>query len=83
MYNIDDKVIKTILHKSFTSLVGKSCKRIEIIRDTPNLTESTKIDLIRDLIKEQNYEAMRDIEALISAFSQGVRCDVHLHKGEI
>lgn len=82
MYNIDESSVRSILKKNFSSLVGKSCKRIEVIRDTPNIDFATKLNLIRDLIRELDYETMRDIEVNISSFSDGTKIQVSLTKPE-
>ena len=76
MYTISEEVLRSILKKKFASLVGKSCKRIEVIRDTPNIDFKTKLDLCRSLVKELNYETMREIEETISAFSDGLHVQV-------
>ena len=76
MYQIDKNVLNKILRKKFNSLVGKSCKRLEVIRDIKNINEITKLNLLRDLIKELDYEAMREIEESINSFSKGITVDV-------
>lgn len=78
MYQIDEKVLKHILRKKSNSLVGKSCKRIEVIRDTKNIDELTKINLLRDLIKELVYENMREIEESISSFATGASFKINV-----
>jgi hypothetical protein len=80
MYTIEKNVLKTILQKKFSALVGRSCKRIEIIRDNVDINNITKFNLIRDEIKNLNYETMRDIEEVIAAFSDGVTINVTLEK---
>jgi hypothetical protein len=82
MYTISKSVLKNILQKKFSSLVGKSCKRIEVIRDMKDTPVTAKLDLIRLLIKELNYETMRDLEETISAFSEGTKIQVNFNKPE-
>lgn len=82
MYNIDEKKVRSILQKKFNALVGKSCKRIEVIRDTKDIDFLTKLNLIRNLIRELNYETMRDIEESISSFSDGTKIQVSLTQPE-
>ena len=80
MYSISEKVLRSILQKKFSSLVGRSCKRIEVIRDTAEISADVKFNLIRNLIKELNYETMREIEETVSSFSKGVNINVKLEK---
>jgi hypothetical protein len=80
MYTIDEKILKDILQRKFSALVGRSCKRIELIRDRVDIHPNTKFNLIRDEIKNLNYETMRDIEEVIAAFSEGVNITVNLEK---
>lgn len=82
MYNIDENIVRAILKKQFVALVGKSCKRIELIRDNKELHPITQINLIKDLIRELDYEAMREIENNIDSFSKGVKINVSLNKPE-
>ena len=82
MYNIDEQTVRSILRKSGASLVGKSCKRIEIVRDRTDIDATAKLNLIKDLIKELDYEAMRDIESLIASFSAGTKIQVSFIKPE-
>ena len=80
MYSISRSVLRSILKKKFSSLVGRSCKRIEVIRDTKDISADVKFTLIRDLIKELNYETMREIEETVSSFSDGVNINVKLER---
>jgi len=82
MYNIDRTKLKLLLKNNFKALVGKSCKRIEVIRDTKNVDFTQKCNILRDLIKELDYEAMREIERDISKFSVGTDIQVSLTKPE-
>lgn len=80
MYLVSEKVLNEILRKKFSSLVGRSCKRIEVIRDNNEVPNFTKFNLIRDLIKELNYETMREIEETVAAFSEGATINVNFEK---
>jgi len=82
MYNMDEKTVRNILKAKFSALVGKSCKRIEVIRDTTDINSTAKFTLIRDLIRELDYEAMRDIQSCIESFSEGTKIQVSLTKPE-
>jgi hypothetical protein len=78
MYTIPENVLTTLLKKKFNALVGKSCKRIEVLRDQKEISEEVKFNLLRDLIKELNYETMREIEETVIAFSDGAKISVNL-----
>jgi len=80
MYNMDERTISKILKTKFSALVGKSCKRIEVIRDATDIQPKVKFTLIRDLIRELDYEAMRDIQSSIELFSEGTKIQVSLTK---
>ena len=82
MYTIDENIIKSILKKQFSALVGKTCKRLEVIRDTDNIDFYVKLNLIRDLIRELDYETMREIENMISSFSDGTKIQVSFTQPE-
>ena len=80
MYNIDEKTIKNIVKKRFTSLVGKSCKRIEVIQKTKDVPDDIKLELVKSIIKELNYETMRGLENDIALFSNGTKINVNLNR---
>lgn len=82
MLHLDEKNVRSILQKRFNALVGKSCKRIEVIRDNADIHPNTKFTLIRDLIRELDYEAMRDILDCFESFSNGTKIQVSLTKPE-
>jgi len=79
---MDEKMVRSILQSKFSALVGKSCKRIEVIRDNTEISSSVKLNLLRDLIKELDYEAMREIESCFDSFSKGTKIQVSLTKPE-
>ncbi|MHA2012769.1 MAG: hypothetical protein ACTSWG_10420 [Candidatus Helarchaeota archaeon] len=68
MIKVSESLFKKILKRKFSSLVGKSCKRLEVLRDKKEISTEVKIDLIKDLIKELNYETMRDIEEAVLSY---------------
>ena len=80
MYVMDEQKLNVILKRSFSALVGKSCKRIEVIRDTKDMDFLIKLNLIRDLIRELDYETMREIKENVSLFSEGTKIQVVLTK---
>jgi len=80
MLQVREKVFKNILRKKFNSLVGKSCKRLEILKDRKDISAEVKISLLKNLIKELDYETMRDIEESVIAFHEGTHVDVKFTK---
>lgn len=82
MLQIDKSTLTSILKKKFNSLVGVSCKRIEVIRDLDNVDFKTRCNLFRDLIRELDYESMRDIISCVESFSNGTKIQVSLIKPE-
>lgn len=72
MYNISKIAFETILKEKFSALVGVSCKRIEVLRDRKDISVKEKFNLLRDLIKELDYEAMRELQVQVKCFSQGL-----------
>ena len=78
MYNVDEKTVSEILRLGFKSLVGKSCKRLELLAPEVNVSEKDKILIAKKLIKELSYEAMRDIKHSLARFSDGTQIQVTL-----
>ena len=79
MYTIDEKVLQSILRKKFNSFVGTSCETIENFFKE-DLDKSVAEKLIKEMIKKYAYNSMREIDAQISAFSQGVNININLKK---
>jgi len=79
MYQIDNNTLKSILNRKFSSLVGCSLEEIDSFQKKYNI-DLNEIILVKKLIKKLNYEAMREIENQISAFSDGVQIGVSLIK---
>ncbi len=82
MYSIKESVLKSILQKKFNSLVGVCMEEIEEFQRNYNLNE-IEIRCFKKLMKKLNYEAMRDIEILISSFSNGTKINVNFTKPTI
>lgn len=82
MYNMDEKTVRDILIVGFKSLVGKSCKRLEILADAENVSTKAKILIAKALIKELSYESMRDIRNSFAKYSTGTKIQVTLIKPE-
>lgn len=79
MYTIDAKILKSILRKKFNSFVGTSCESIESLFKE-DLEKSVFERLIKDSLKKNAYNTMREIDEQVSAFSQGVQINVNLKK---
>jgi len=82
MYNMSEKNVSDILRLGFKSLVGKSCKRLEILADESNVTTKDKILIAKKLIKELSYESMRDVRNALDKYSEGTKIQVSLTKPE-
>jgi hypothetical protein len=79
MYQIHEATLKNILQRKFSSLVGCSLEEIDNLQQSYNINEQ-EILLFKKLLKKLSYEAMRDIENQILAFSTGVQIGVSLNK---
>lgn len=79
MYQINEGTLKNILSRKFSALVGCSLEEIDSFQKKYNL-DNNEVLLTKKLIKKLNYEAMREIENQISAFSNGVQIGVSLTK---
>ena len=80
MYNMSEKNVSDILRLGFKSLVGKSCKRLEILAIEENVSEKDKILIAKKLIKELSYESMRDVRNALDKYSEGTKIQVSLTK---
>ena len=79
MYNIDEKVFKSILKKRFDSFIGTSCETIEkILKEDVNKDVSAR--LIKDALKKYAYNSMRSIDEQVSAFDKGTKITVKFQK---
>lgn len=76
MLKVSEKVFKQILKRKFNSLVGKSCKRLELLEHRTDISDKAKLSLVKDLIKELNYETMRDIDETVFSYNDGTRINV-------
>ncbi len=79
MYQVNKKVLNKILKRKFSSLVGGLCERIEHLGDM-RLDKSQMITQLKFDMKKDLYNAMRELEAQIDAFSEGTVISVELHK---
>ena len=79
MLNIDEKTLHTIIKKEFNSLVGTSCETIEVF-NKDDIKRDTLEKMLKEVIKKYSYNAMRNIEGKISAFSKGVKFNINFKK---
>jgi hypothetical protein len=79
MFQIDEKVLISLLKRKFDSLVGVLCERIENL-EKQNLSTSQLTSQIKFDLKKDAYTAMREIQSQIFAFSEGVKITVELIK---
>ncbi|MGD2072063.1 MAG: hypothetical protein PVG65_01050 [Candidatus Thorarchaeota archaeon] len=79
MYTIKKNVLNKILNKKFNSMVGNICERIELFAHEKGIDiDSTEVRKEIKDIKKNAYDAMRDIEGQVDAFSNGVNINVKL-----
>jgi hypothetical protein len=79
MYSIDEKIFNSILKKKFSSFVGNSCETIETLFKE-NLDKNISEKFIKDAVKKNAYNTMREISEQISAFSEGVNISIQFKK---
>lgn len=82
MYDMNEKTVCDILKTGFKSLVGKSCKRLEILAIEKNVSSKDKILIAKSLIKELSYESMRDIKHALARYSKDTKIQVLLTRPE-
>lgn len=68
---IDAKFFSNALNLHARTLVGKFCKQNELISSKKDLTETQKLQILKDFGKELVYEEIRSLENQIKAFSEG------------
>ena len=63
-YEISEQFLEEAIEKSSRSLVGKACKRFEILKDKES---------IKSAVKELIYEQFRNLKEIIKSFNTGVK----------
>lgn len=63
-YILNEQFVENILKQSSRSLVGKACKRFEIIEDR---------EILKNELKELIYEHYRDLKSSLKCFSIGIK----------
>ncbi len=71
MVKIDNKTLKEILNKSARSLVGKLCKRIEVLSSSDEQTNKF-LSLLKPLFKELIYEEFRHTLEVINSYGKAI-----------
>lgn len=69
MYNVSKKFIKKLLQDKSRSIVGRLCKRIELLDD--NASEENKSKILKAFVRELIYENFRDLENEIKCYNYG------------
>lgn len=57
---LDEQTLKDICNNASRTLVGKICKRLELLQ-LQNIPQSNKDALVKELMKEHVYENYRDL----------------------
>lgn len=81
MYQIKKDVVRNILQRKFRSIVGVYLEQLENLRIKNNISEQD-FKSEKAIVQKISYEAMRDIEQQIDAFSQGVSISVNFLRPE-
>lgn len=71
MYYINKKFLKDLFRDFSRSMVGKLCKQNEILQRNKNLSETQKLNLLKDFNRELIYESFRELENNIKFFNEG------------
>lgn len=79
MYSITENTLRSILKRKFGSLVGTLCERIEIL-EKENISKDVLVRLIKNDLKKDAYNTMREIEDQIEAFTKGADINVKLNR---
>lgn len=75
MLQIDEKQLKDLAGTFGRTLVGELLHQIEVI-EAQNLTKKESITLLKPLIQNKIYEGLRNYNALIRQFSNGVQFSI-------
>jgi len=75
MYNVSKKFIKKLLQDKSRSIVGRLCKRIELLDD--NASEENKSKILKAFVRELIYENFRDLENEIKCYNYGQTYEKH------
>ena len=77
MYTIQSTVFQGILKKKFKWLVGNLCEQIETFAHEKGIAINSKeIKALIKTVKDYSYDAMRDVDGQVDAFSKGVNINV-------
>lgn len=74
-YKVSPKFLEGTIKFGGKSLVGKICKRIELLQQNKdpyrNIKSEEKLEIIKDLVKEIIYEELRNIKYSIIYYNKG------------
>lgn len=79
MYQIDKKIVHDILERKFRSIIGVYLEQLENLQKKNCISEQD-FKAEKSIIQKVTYEAKRDIEQQIDAFSQGVSISVKFYQ---
>jgi hypothetical protein len=71
MLQINEQNLKDLENKTGRTLVGELLRQIEVV-EAQQLSKEESLSILKPLIKNKVYEALRQHTALISQFSSGV-----------
>jgi hypothetical protein len=75
MLQIDERQLKDLEGRFGRTMVGELLHQIEVI-ESQNLTKEESLSLLKPLIKNKLYEGLRNYNALIRQFSNGVQFSI-------
>lgn len=75
MLQITESSLRDLETKAGRALVGEILRQIEVI-ESQNLSKEESLSLLKPLIKNKIYEAIRQHSALITQFSNGIQFSI-------
>lgn len=79
MYQIQESVFRDILKRKFSSVVGVYLEQLEELKELFGFSDK-EFDCRKEIVKKITYEAMREVENQVHAFSKGVVIGVEFIK---
>jgi len=72
MYNISKKFLNDLFKDTSRAIVGRLCKRVEIVYKNTSLNEIQRERILKDLIREVIYENFRDTASKVKCYDYGL-----------
>lgn len=72
-----EKIIKDIFQNHSKVIVREICNQIESIEKRPDLSESQKFSILKDLNKQLIYKEFRTLSDHIRCFSKGMEFSIY------